>query len=359
MISPKEVVEEMSFCNSHSPPQKKKPRSPLRPLANPPSCPPPPAPATPPSTTNGLQEQEQQGLLSSYQSPYQYNNNNGNGNNYNNTMNNNGTNTRAATMPTIHHYNGNGDEEDPQTQYQYNVASTTINTSSAAGGFRGDASWRPNTGETNVYDTAIFGLALHELLDNLALTNVCAGAATCLLLAATWFFKLLALRNLVLSCYLAFFGFTLLSVELLHMFRIDRGYFMSIQTQLRSNFGLLYHPPGKIVFCYLLASLCWGIGGIYEFVLGWVYFGSASILLYVWASYPEYRRLVTAADDNLTGGPQQKNSRSSSSNSWSNLVTSNPLSSFSKVSSVVGEATGLLDAASSSMRQQHSGSGAV
>jgi hypothetical protein len=145
-------------------------------------------------------------------------------------MNNNGTNTRAATMPTIHHYNGDGDEEDPQTQYQYNVASTTINTSSAAGGFRGDASWRPNTGETNVYDTAIFGLALHELLDNLALTNVCSGAATCLLLAATWFFKLLALRNLVLSCYLAFFGFTLLSVELLHMFRIDRGYFMSIQT---------------------------------------------------------------------------------------------------------------------------------
>jgi hypothetical protein len=315
MISPNEVIRGMAF--SSSPRQ----TSPLHPLAKAPSSAPPPPPPAPDEEKGLLSERDTHDALMSYQN--QRNIGNGNGSSSNN---------RAAAMPAIHHYDENDCEPDPRLRY-------------LSSGFRGDASWRPNTGETNVYDTAIFGLALHELLDNLRLTNVVAGLTSILLLATTWLLKLVTLHidKLVLSCYLAFLASALLAAEWIQMYQIDMW---SLQALTRKNFGLLYHPPGKIFFCYLLASLAWGIGGVWEFLLGWVYFASASILLYVWASYPEYRRLFvhfnSEDDDVAARRPAAR------SNSWSYL--GNSLSSFSKVSP--GEAMGLLDSA---MRHQHSG----
>lgn len=253
-------------------------------------------------------------------------------------------------MPAIHHYDDPADcEPDPRVQYLTSIRSAAA----VSSGFRGDASWRPNTGETNVYDTAIFGLALHELLDTLRLTNVVAGLTSILLLASTWLFKLVTLHidQLVLSCYLAFLATALLSAELIQMYQVD---LWSLHSLLRQNFGLLYHPPGKIFFCYLLASLSWGIGGVWEFLLGWVYFASASILLYVWASYPEYRKLFrnfnSESDEEVEARRKQSAPRS---NSWSFL--GNSLSSFTKEGISSGEAMGLLDTAAAVMRHQHSG----
>jgi hypothetical protein len=184
-----------------------------------------------------------------------------------------------------------------------------------------------------------------------------------LILAGSCFFKLvtLAIDKLVLSCYLAFLASALLLAELIQMYQVD---LWSLHAQLRQNFGLLYHPPGKIFFCYLLASLSWGIGGVWEFLLGWVYFGSASILLYVWASYPEYRRLFAHfnSDDDDDEARRRQRAASGSggrSNSWSHV--GNSLSSFIKISP--GEAMSLLDSttttttttAAAVLRNQHSG----
>jgi hypothetical protein len=341
MISPNEVVQEMAF--SSVPRQE----SPLRPQAKPPSS----APPLPPPPTHdeevGLlstsSERDEYDALISYQHQQQHQQQNGN------TTNNNGR-ARAAAMPAIHHYDETDCEPDPRVQYL-----TSIHGAAAvSSGFRGDASWRPNTGETNVYDTAIFGLALHELLDNLRLTNVCAGLTSILLLASTWLFKLvtLAIDKLVLSCYLAFLATALLAAELIQMYRID---VWSLHAQLRQNFGLLYHPPGKIFFCYLLASLSWGIGGVWEFLLGWVYFASASILLYVWASYPEYRNLFRNFNSDDDDDEARRRGSAPRSNSWSYF--GNSLSSFNKVSP--GEVVGLLDSSTTAtaavMRHQHSG----
>jgi len=223
MISPNDVVEERSFSKS---PRKVES---LKPNANPPSSAPP------------LPPRDEEDGFASYQ--------NGNG-------------VRAANIPIIHHYDSQ--DEDPRLQHLSSC------------GFRGDPSWRPNTGETNVYDTAVFGLALHELLDYLRLANICCGLASILLLAAGFLFRLVLLRldKLVLSSYLGFLAVTLLLSELLSLWRVE-----SLDHQLRDNFGLIYHPPGKVVFIYVLATLCWAIGGLGEVLLGWIYFGSASILL--------------------------------------------------------------------------------
>lgn len=290
MISPEQVLQEAAFNDSSS---RSKTATPSKPPRRP-------------------QREEQAGLMSEdpLQSSYQHT-----------------SGLRAATVPNIHHYDqdGGGGNNDAQQQQQH-----------SSRWFRGDPSWRPNTGETNVYDTAVLGLALHELLDYLRLANVCCGVASVLLAVVGWFFRLILLKwdKLVLSGYFAVLALALVGSEATSLWRVDW-----LDRELRDHFGILYHPPGKIVFGYLLATLAWSVQGVWETLLGCIYFVSASILLGVWVSYPEYQRLFRDEPRPRAAAPQRFNS-------WSYL--SNSLSAFYKESD---ETTGLI---ASSLRQQHS-----
>ena len=50
----------------------------------------------------------------------------------------------------------------------------------------GDATLNPNTGRTNSYDYALFGLALHELLDRLRLSIIVCSLFQFLVTFLTW-----------------------------------------------------------------------------------------------------------------------------------------------------------------------------
>lgn len=55
--------------------------------------------------------------------------------------------------------------------------------------------------------------------------------------------------------------------------------------------------------CYLAVcgSLCWWVGGMWEILVGLSFFVEASVLLYCWVTYPEFRRTFdTNTDDSDT-----------------------------------------------------------
>lgn len=288
MISPREVVDELSFA-------RRKKGAPIA-LANPPATPPPP----PPQDEDDDMKYEGDPLLPP---SYQHGTSNGN--------------SRAAALPTIRHY----DE-------QFMPATTYVDASPRRFfGRSGDASLRPNTGETNSYDTALFGLALHELLENLRLANIIAAVASMGSLLASWFLRLVTaqLGKLVLAGYLAFLSFVLLMVEMLSIFHVA-----SIDARLKENFGLLRHPMGKTMFIYLLATLCWGIGGLMEMIIGVVYFLSATVLFTAWVTYPEFRRPFEDEDKEEDEG-QKRPPLAPRSASWSQYSSS--FSTFVRTSS--------------------------
>jgi len=229
------------------------------------------------------------------------------------------TSSRATARPIIRHYYDEADNNSTDPRSFFVV--------------RGDASLRPNTGETNSYDTAIFGLALHELLEKLRLANMVAAVASIASLLVNWFLQLITAQfsQLVLSCYLAFLAGVLLLVEatsLYHMAAVDQF--------LKDNFGLLRRPVGKAIYIYVLATICGGIGGITGYILAALYFASASLLLYAWYFYEEMRRPFEQEDEQAESGDstgRQRTDRSSErSSSWSAYASSFS-SSFVKVSS--------------------------
>lgn len=293
MITPRKVVEEMAFSKSKSTDQPS-----LEPAAQAPAAPPPPPPASYFGADDTSPESDPL-LPPSYQH--------------------NGMYSRAAAPPTIRHYEDPRD--DPRSFF-------TV---------RGDPSLRPNTGETNSYDTAIFGLALSELLENLRLTNMVASSTSILLLLAGWFFRLITaqIAKLVLSAYLAFLSCVLLLVELASLWKV------SSLDVLKDNFGLVFHPIGKVVYTYLCASLCWGVGELLYYLVGVLFFGSASLLLLAWILYPEFRRPFEREDEERPAVATRGNGIR-----WS--AYSNSFSSFVKTSS---EAASLL---SEAMRKSES-----
>lgn len=282
-LTPREVVERMSF-NSRS--------SPFEAKSEPPSGAPPPPP---------LNSVEEDPLLSYQHGDARYTPTRG---------------TRAAPLPEITHFD---DEPDPRWYYRY--------------GFRGDVSVRPNTGETNSYDYAIFGLALHELLENLRLANILSATASILVLLTTWLFQAITLQwtSLILQGYLAVLSLFLLLAECMTLFKVPQ-----IDSFVRKNLGILYQPFGKASYIFFLATLCWGIGGLMEIVIGWAYFISAGILLYAIIIYPELR----SSEDELTDR-EKATIVPPHAQSWSYYSSS--------FSSMVGEKASLLN---SRVRQQ-------
>lgn len=220
-------------------------------------------------------------------------------------------NGRAADLPAIRHYDDQQQLDNPLRFFAY-----------------GDASLRPNTGETNSYDTAIFGLALHELLENLRMANIVAAVVSMAALLASWLLRLLTgeIGKLVLAGYLAFFSFVLLLVEMLSIWNVQ-----SVNLFLKDNFGMLRHPVGKTVFIYLLSTICFGIGGVTELLVGGIYFCSASLLLWTWCFYPEFRRPFEQEDREEDQPTRPVASEKTFSQSWS--YYSGNFSSFAKTTS--------------------------
>jgi hypothetical protein len=220
-------------------------------------------------------------------------------------------NSRPAAIPIIHQYNQK-------------------NNQGAQNFFRlGDANLEPNVGLTNSYDTAVFGLALHEILENLRLANMIAAGVSIILLLVTWLFRLVKgeLDRVVLSSYLGFLSLVLLMLELMSIYKIE-----SVDSLVKENFGFLQHPVGKSVFLYLLATLCWAIGGVLEFIVSILYVSSATILLFVWVNDPEFRR---AMDEHRDADNVQTPARSAQT--WTEYA-----SSFTNYAKATSETASLL-----------------
>jgi hypothetical protein len=173
----------------------------------------------------------------------------------------------------------------------------------------GDATLEPNTGLTNRYDYALFGLALHELLDRLRLSIIVNAVLTFIILFFSWWTRLLRPFNLFLLLVLSVMVAVLLVVEIKSIFEsagtdsastvsvnlndMDAGSNLSRVLKLTETLGLmiLYHPIGRILYLVLCGCLCWWIGGVFEIVLGLFFLLNASVLLYCWLTYPEFRRI--------------------------------------------------------------------
>jgi hypothetical protein len=174
-------------------------------------------------------------------------------------------------------------------------------------------------GRTNRYDTALFGLALHELLENIRLTNLASTSASIALLMVTWFWKLLTgqFSRLVLSCYLGFLSGLLLLVEVIGIWSVS-----SIDVFFKRNFGLLRHPLGRCIYLALLSTMCLAIGGWWYLAVGALYALTATVLLYAWVVYPELRRpfeVEDAEDGSLGLDGAVLASRGSQSVTWSSF----------------------------------------
>jgi hypothetical protein len=296
MLSPREVAQKMSFFNK------------LDPYAPPPNEAPPPLPqcSSPRkstlrcATTPLGQIPEQDQLLQSYTSPtittptsstsfsYQHG--------------------RPALQPTIYNYQDNED-----------------NNARSLFAMRGDTNLQPNVaGLTNSYDRAPFGLALHELLEQVRATNAIASLASCSWTIVTWiWFPPSDVTRVVLSAYQCVLSVVLFSVELLKSWNIK-----SADVFLKDNFGMMRHPVGKAVYTVGLASLCFAIGGVGEILVGLVFLGSSCSLFYVWTVNPELRYLFQQedkTDDLPTSDASMNNARwsyySDSPNSFATPTT--------------------------------------
>lgn len=89
--------------------------------------------------------------------------------------------------------------------------------------YYGDASLEPNTGLTNSYDYALFGLALHELLDRLRYSVIASSVWLFLIIFFTWWARIIRPIGLLLSFLLAILDFILLVVEVSSLFRAPQG----------------------------------------------------------------------------------------------------------------------------------------
>ena len=175
----------------------------------------------------------------------------------------------------------------------------------------GDASLRPNTGRTNRYDYALFGLALHELLDRLRLSIIVCSLLQCLITIFTWWQNLLNLFRLVLVLCVGAMVLVLLVVEVSSVVRGEGGESAAIlsNSQIRDDdnsnearvkrclqatekLGLIivHHPIGKTVYLIVCGILCWVVGGVAEWILALLFWANAAVLSYCWATYPEFRQ---------------------------------------------------------------------
>lgn len=230
--------------------------------------------------------------------------------------------------PTVHHF----DDPAPRKHAYY-----------------GNAHLQPNTGLTNSYDYALFGLALHELLDRLRLSIIINALLLIALLFFTWWQRLFQPVHLVMSFLLAALVLTLLVVEIKSIFdgtststttttNTPTSQRQTLERLLKAmeqaGLMILYHPIGRILYLITCAALCFWIGGAVEALLGGMFLVNAGGLLYCWITYPEFRRtFATREEDDSTQEPTNNESFAARCTSWSY---------YSDAASAVGERAGLL-----------------
>jgi hypothetical protein len=206
----------------------------------------------------------------------------------------------------------------------------------------GDATLAPNTGLTNSYDYALFGLALHELLDRLRLSIIINAVLLLALLFFTWWRRLFQPAHLTMSIGLAAFVFILLVVEVKSVFDAtgtnsvsstasavvndisgaNREIFATILKRIEQiGLSILYHPLGRTMYLITCGVLCFWIGGLIEALLGLMFITNACALLYCWVTYPEFRKIFASpernTDNNNDGSSSNNQSYSARSASWS------------------------------------------
>jgi hypothetical protein len=215
--------------------------------------------------------------------------------------------------------------------------------------YYGDATLEPNIGRTNSYDYALFGLALHELLDRLRMSILFTTTLTLFILCFSIWFRIFQPVRLALSLVLAGMILILWIVEIMSIWKGNSNIGTDVttsssasisQTKLKTFLAfteqvglvILYHPIGKTIYMSICACLCWIVGGLWNWLLGLLHFCNAALLLYCWATYPEFRAVfeqnVENTSDNDDNDPRQQTA------SWSVYSsTKNSLSSFYKGSS--------------------------
>lgn len=211
----------------------------------------------------------------------------------------------AAPIPRIHHYE---DDQEPQPSLWQKVRAYT----------RADASLRPNNGQTNSYDDALFGLALHELLQLQRWSIIGASLAAISLTTLSLLARTLTMQlsQLVLSAYLALLSFFLLLNELLSFWRVP-----AVHDFVQRNVGILHRPSGKICYLFFLSTLCVAVGGLAETVVAAVYGLSAMLLLVVYCTNEELRE-TEATEDHRSNGSDTHVRPTPSSRSWSYFSSS-------------------------------------
>mmetsp|Transcript_13170 Transcript_13170/g.15076 ORF Transcript_13170/g.15076 Transcript_13170/m.15076 type:complete len:251 (+) Transcript_13170:63-815(+) len=145
--------------------------------------------------------------------------------------------------------------------------------------FSGTMLLQPNIGESNA---AIGEDSLRESLRKIRLINLSACALVIILEIPNFLGNVFFLKpaRAILGIYLTLFAILLCGYELDMLF----------SEQIELYFGILYHPIGRSAIIFLMGGLAIGQGGILDFLLGFVFIGSAvyTVVTYIW--YPEYRR---------------------------------------------------------------------
>lgn len=216
--------------------------------------------------------------------------------------------------------------------------------------YYGDATLEPNTGLTNSYDYALFGLALHELLDRLRQSIVLNGAVMFVVLCFTWWTHLFRPLHLFLWIVLSAMVVTLLVVELMSLFQSEGGPDSASTASNTNNFNsnsntnagiagvvghgklaaflqlteqtglmILYHPIGRMLYLTCCGVLCAWIsnGNVVTLAMGTWFVGNAALLLYCWVTYPEFRQTFHRQDDEPDNNPLATADPTSRTAAWS------------------------------------------
>lgn len=291
-ITPREVVEEMSFAQTQKPRERsRKTNNKYQPAAPPPAAPPPPPPPGDSdveslvTVDDDSRQQEQNRYQSHGYGTYQSQYPSYQGGHNSSGLGSSGVPLRHAAVPAITNFGLNNGENMSYTNNNYDPDGRGLGIPVRGGG---DASLRPNTGQTNDMYGGIGSLA--EVAAQLRWYTVAACATAVIwegfALPGRVVLKFMQPPTVVFGAYLGFFSLLFLGVD--------------VNLNLRDNFGILYQPLGRGFLLLLMASLAFGSWATWwEFLLGMAFLGCGCGYLYAYWTYPEYRRWQSYGDNTI------------------------------------------------------------
>mmetsp|Transcript_14427 Transcript_14427/g.23856 ORF Transcript_14427/g.23856 Transcript_14427/m.23856 type:complete len:304 (-) Transcript_14427:46-957(-) len=178
------------------------------------------------------------------------------------------------------------------------------NSNRSAASSVGDASLRPNIGESNA---AIGEESLRESLWKGRVVNLVACTVALLLELPNLLGHVFSLHpaRAVLGLYLSFFSLLLCGYE------VD----LYGRTFIRQNFGMLHHPIGRSFVLFLMGGLAIGQGGVLDYLVGAVFAWSSLYTAITFCWYPQYRQR-TSLEDGTIEDRQSLYHQALQNNSW-------------------------------------------